>query len=32
MWLVDSVHDWKYSTEPQKDALLAFDDQVKLQI
>ena len=29
LWLVDSPHDWKYSTEPQKDALWAFDDQVK---
>ena len=27
LWLVDSVHDWKYTTEPQKDALWAFDDQ-----
>ena len=32
LWLVDSVHDWKYSTEPQKDALWAFDDQVKLHL
>ena len=29
LWLVDSPHDWRYSTEPQKDALWAFDDQVK---
>ena len=32
LWMVDSVHDWKYSTEPQKDALWAFDDQVNLHI
>ena len=32
LWLVDSVHDWKYTTEPQKDGLWAFDDQVKLHM
>ena len=29
LWLVDSPHDWKYTTVSQKDALWAFDEQVK---
>ena len=28
LWLTNSPHDWKYATEPQTNAMWAFDQQV----
>ena len=28
LWLINTPHDWKYVTEPQTNALWAFDQQV----